>query len=981
MSDIRISVGANADPAKRSIKELGKDVKELQKDALNVKIGTETGASSRVGASPSSGSDYTDKLIETIERLTSTIERNNRSGSSNNSSPIPSPPNPGGGGSFSNSMFGDLGKLGTIIGAVKGAFSYFGNNAKQAAAFEKRSLDVYNRLGVYGNDFNKARSGATNLGKKYGFDTGEVIGLQDNIARGGFRSTEDLASTSEDFMKTNLAFGIDANSLAYDYANLRKRNLQNLSAEDYTNAIGTNIAAGNMKGREDEVARSLADITDTITRGKLEVTSSDFEMAASLQAQLARQNPALKGDKGAELVSKMQGGFNTKDNITLRMFGFGEELGYGPKGLYEARKRAEQGFSNPEGIRTLAKHLNRETQGDPIMQSLWLQDNMGVNTEEADEIVKLLKNGGPESYKEIQEKYGKGGDKEQNLDFATSSKALSNFNFELEKAAANLSAGNVYNAGTSPLKKAYNNLPQPLQGGLNLAGTVVAGATMGKVVGSIPKLLAKGLKGTGASAGAAAGAGASKGISKFLPGLFKAGKGTAEGVEGAAKAASVASKASKFAKVAGGIGIAADAIGHGYEAYGHFKKGETKEGAGAIGGGFGSIGGAIGGAKIGAAIGTLAGPAGTAIGGGIGAIVGGLGGEWLGRKAGKALAPTTVYADEVHKERKDKDLVGRQETVVKREERLLDRLEAGDLFNINVETKGNNEKKIRTGRGNKEKSDYAKARDKINGALYGGSSVAGSAYSADTSDTDSPSGPLRGNENSQKIWNYFKDKGFSDAGTAGIMANLYHESGYKKKKKQLGGGPGRGLAQWEGPRFTALQKFARERSKPWTDLQTQLDFLMHEMKTNHNAKFIESFKKSGDAYQSAAKFENEFERPRDNHNAQRGATAKQILAENKGKAGTNSYAVGTDRVTEDQLAYLHKDEAVLNKHDAKTYREKVENNTTNTGTLNINLIVQGGSEFPDLTEKFKEMIIMAAKQLSNNNQQIRLNQVYQRRPN
>lgn len=115
MSDIRISVGANADPAKRSIKELGKDVKELQKDALNVKIGTETGASSRAGASPSSGSDYTDKLIETIERLTSTIERNNRSGPNNNSSPIPSSPSPGGGGSFSSSMFGDLGKLLSLI--------------------------------------------------------------------------------------------------------------------------------------------------------------------------------------------------------------------------------------------------------------------------------------------------------------------------------------------------------------------------------------------------------------------------------------------------------------------------------------------------------------------------------------------------------------------------------------------------------------------------------------------------------------------------------------------------------------------------------------------------------------------------------------------------------------------------------------------------------------------------------------------------
>ncbi|MCW6701383.1 phage tail tip lysozyme [Anaerococcus sp. NML200537] len=980
MSDIRISVGANADAAKRSIKEIGKDVKELQKDALNVKIGTETGTSSRTGASPSSGSDSTDRLIETIERLTNSLDKANSVGASKN----PSPLNNGSSGSTGGGsipILDNLGKIGTIIGATKGALSYFSNNAKQAAAFEKRSLDVYNRLGAYGNDFNKPRSGATNLGKKYGFDTGEVIGLQDSIARGGFRSTADLASTSEDFMKTKLAFGIDANSLAYDYAGLRKRNLQGLSAEDYTNTIGTNIAAGGMKGREDEVARSLADITDTITRGKLEVSSDDFKVAAGLQAQLARQNPALKGEKGAELISKMQNGFNEHDMTTLRLFGYGGELGYGKKGLMAATKRAEKGLSDPEGAKAFYNNLQRETGGDKDMAVMYTKQIMGLsNTEEAEEVLKLLSQDSLESYKKANEEYGKGGDKEKNLDFATSSKALSNFNYELERASANLASGNVYNAGTSPLKKAYNALPQPLQSGLNIAGTVAAGATVGKVVGSVPKLLAKGLK------GAEGGAEAASGISKFLPGLFKGGKGVAEGAEGVAKGASALSKASKFAKVAGGVGIAVDAISHGYEAYGHFKKGETKEGIGAIGGGVGSIGGALGGAKLGAVIGTLAGPAGTVIGGGIGAIVGGLGGEWLGRKAGKSLAPTKAYADEIHKERKDKDLVGRQELVVKREENILDRIEAGDMFNINIDNKGLEGKKANTGQGIQAKSDYALARENALNALNGGPMAGG------VGGVDGPSGPLTGDGNSQKIWNYFKGKGFSNAGIAGIMANLYHESGYDPAIKQNGGGPGRGLAQWEGPRFTALQEFARGRSKSWTDLQTQLDFIMHEMKTNHSASFINSFKTSNDAYQSAANFENQFEKPKHNHNAERGATARKILEENKtivannsslsqsAKKNVSAYAVGTDRVTEDQLAYLHKDEAVLSKHDAKSYRERSETSTS-TGTININLNVQGGSGVPDLTEKFKEMIIMAAKQLSSNNQQFKLNQVYQRRPN
>lgn len=980
MNDIGVRVEANTEAAKRSIKALNKDVKDLQKDALNVKIESNTSSSSGTGYS--SGNDNTDKLIETIERLNQTLDNiNNKPGGP---SPGKEPKEDEGKGK--GSILDNLGKIGTIIGATKGALSYFSNNAKQAAAFEKRSLDVYNRLGAYGNDFNKARSGATNLGKKYGFDTGEVIGLQDSIARGGFRSTADLASTSEDFMKTKLAFGIDANSLAYDYAGLRKRNLQGLSAEDYTNTIGTNIAAGGMKGREDEVARSLADITDTITRGKLEVSSDDFKVAAGLQAQLARQNPALKGEKGAELISKMQNGFNEHDMTTLRLFGYGGELGYGKKGLMAATKRAEKGLSDPEGAKAFYNNLQRETGGDKDMAVMYTKQIMGLsNTEEAEEVLKLLSQDSLESYKKANEQYGKGGDKEKNLDFATSSKALSNFNYELERASANLASGNVYNAGTSPLKKAYNALPQPLQSGLNIAGTVVAGATMGKVVGSVPKLLAKGLKGAGGGTEAASG------ISKFLPGLLKGGKGTAEGVEGAAKglegaskAVGAASKLSKAAKVAGKVAgtaaVVADVGIHGYEAYKSLKKGDYTGASEAVGGGVGSVAGGL----IGGALGTLIPIPG--VGTTVGAMAGGVAGEWLGRKAGKALAPTTVYADEIHKERKDKDLVGRQELVVKREENILDRIEAGDMFNINIDNKGLEGKKANTGQGIQAKSDYALARENALNALNGGPMAGG------VGGVDGPSGPLTGDGNSQKIWNYFKGKGFSNAGIAGIMANLYHESGYDPAIKQIGGGPGRGLAQWEGPRFTALQEFARGRSKSWTDLQTQLDFIMHEMKTNHSASFINSFKTSNDAYQSAANFENQFEKPKHNHNAQRGATARKIFEENKTNVANNSnlgqsakknvsaYAVGTDRVTEDQLAYLHKDEAVLNKHDAKSYRERTET-STNTGTLNINLNIQGGTEFPDLTEKFKEMIILAAKQLSNNNQQFKLNQVYQRRPN
>lgn len=949
MSDIRINVGANTEDAKKSFANLGKHIDDVQKKANNFSVNS---TDSKLNTGPefaSKANDNVDELADAIKKLNENLTNINR----NNTPPKPNvvgESNPG-------NLLGNLTKGGALIGGARSAYNYIKGGASSAAIFEKQALDNYNRLGIYGSDFNKARRDATNLGKKYGFDTSQVIGLQDTLLQGGFRGQQDLAESSKAMMETNLAFGINANSLGSDYANLKKRGLYGVDAEKYTNAIGTNIAATNMKGREDEVARSLADITDIITNGKLEVNSSDFEMAASLQAQLAKQNPALKGDKGAELLNKIQGGFNSSDFTTQRLFGMGNQLGYGVEGLKQAKKFAEEGLSNPEGMKIFYENLKRETGGNRTLQELYLSQTMGTKVSESEEILKLLESGTSGDYQKIKEIYGDGGDKQSNLDSARNSKSFANTQYELNKEAASLDVGNKLNETTGILKDIYNAMPGTIQGAASLAGATMAGATGGAVIGSIPKLLFGGAKGAG--------------------GLGKA-------------AGFIGKNAGKFA---GGLGIGITAYGYGKEAYENFKEGDKKEGFGSIGAGVGTIGGGLGGAKLGALAGTAVLPGiGTAIGGALGGITGAIVGEKAGRGVGRGLVTDKVYASEAHAEKKNRDLVGRQEIVVKREEQLLDKLEAGDLFKINIDKGNKTTSNVTDNNYNLKKSEFAKNRDKYYEGVMNG--TIGAPDSTGTGSDITSTAPLVGRGNSEKIWNYFKKQGFSDAGTAGIMANLYHESGYKSEQRQLGGGPGRGLAQWEGPRFTALQNFARERSKPWTDMQTQLDFLMHEMKTNHSASFIESFKTSTSAYDSAAKFENIFERPKYNHNAQRGATAKDIFNQrdqfnlpskasnsekSNGKSSINSYAVGIDRVPEDQLAFLHKDETVLNKFDARNYRETVENNNNSTGTINLNLTITAEEKTQGLTEEIKQAILLALKQLEGK-QAFKLNQVYQRIP-
>lgn len=951
MSDIRINVGANTESAKKSFTNLGKHIDDVQKKANNFSVNS---TDSKLNVGPefaSKSNDNVDELADAIKKLNENLTSLNR----NTTPQIPNLVGESDSGSLGN-LLGNLTKGGALIGGARGVYNLAKGGASSAAIYEKQALDTYNRLGVYGNDFNKARRDATNLGKKYGFDTSQVMGLQDTLLQGGYRGQQDLAESSKAMMETNLAFGIDANSLGSDYAKLKKRGLYGVDAERYTNTIGTNIAATNMKGREDEVARSLADITDVITNGKLEVNSSDFEMAASLQAQLAKQNPALKGDKGAELIGKMQNGFNSSDMTTLRLFGYGNQLGYGIEGLYKAKKLAEQGLSNPEGMKIFNENLSPAVSNDPFAKSIYLQQAMGTKLTESDEIVKLLESGTIGDYQKIKEKYGEGGDKQSNLDSARNSKSFANTQYELNKEAASLDIGNKLNEATGTLKDIYNAMPGVMQGATSLAGATVAGATGGAVIGSIPKLLFGANKGGGIFKGLGAG-----GLSK-LGGFVGRNAGT-------------------IGKVAGGLGVGITAYGYGKEAYRHFKEGDKKEGFGSIGAGAGTIGGGLGGAKLGAMAGTAIMPGiGTAIGGALGGITGAFAGDKLGRFVGKGLSPSKSHASEIHTDKKNKDLVGRQETVVKREEQLLDRLEAGDLFNINVDT----DKKVGPTVKNNYKpntgSSYSQLRDE-----YAQKRMAGLIGAPGSTN----SGPLVGSDNTEKIWKYFKRQGFSDEGISGIMANLYHESGLESSRVQNGGGPGRGLAQWEGPRLKALKGFAGDRGKEWTDLQTQLDFIMHEMQTNHSSSFMDYFKNTSSASKAAAKFENEFERPALNHNAERGATAEKFLtdyrykfvsaAKDKGKSNISSYAIGNDRIAENQLAFLHKDEAVLNKFEAKAYRESQETSQAKAGTINLNLSITGGSD-EDLVEKYKKILMLAVKQLNNNGQSIKVNQTYQRVP-
>ena len=115
---------------------------------------------------------------------------------------------------------------------------------------------------------------------------------------------------------------------------------------------------------------------------------------------------------------------------------------------------------------------------------------------------------------------------------------------------------------------------------------------------------------------------------------------------------------------------------------------------------------------------------------------------------------------------------------------------------------------------------------------------------------------LKGTTNEEKIWNYLKSKGLNDYGCAGLMGNLYAESGLRPNnlqnsfEKKLGytddeyvaavdsgsyanfvrDSAGFGLAQWTfWSRKQELLDYANSAKKSIGDLEMQLEFLYKEL--------------------------------------------------------------------------------------------------------------------------------------------------------
>ena len=104
---------------------------------------------------------------------------------------------------------------------------------------------------------------------------------------------------------------------------------------------------------------------------------------------------------------------------------------------------------------------------------------------------------------------------------------------------------------------------------------------------------------------------------------------------------------------------------------------------------------------------------------------------------------------------------------------------------------------------------------------------------------------LAGDTIEEKVWLALLDAGYSEIAAAGVMGNIYGESGFNSAAIEGGSGEGHGLCQWSFGRKEQLFAFAAARGVDWTDEDLQVEFLLAELTPGGGADGHANYQFSG----------------------------------------------------------------------------------------------------------------------------------------
>lgn len=114
----------------------------------------------------------------------------------------------------------------------------------------------------------------------------------------------------------------------------------------------------------------------------------------------------------------------------------------------------------------------------------------------------------------------------------------------------------------------------------------------------------------------------------------------------------------------------------------------------------------------------------------------------------------------------------------------------------------------------------------------------------------------------QYAYNYLVNKGLTATAASGVIGNLVAESGLNTAIKGTADNKGSiGIAQWHSGRKEGLINFAKSQGKKYTDLNTQLDYLVYELNQPEYKNALTGLQTARTPKEAANIFMNKFEKP------------------------------------------------------------------------------------------------------------------------
>lgn len=143
------------------------------------------------------------------------------------------------------------------------------------------------------------------------------------------------------------------------------------------------------------------------------------------------------------------------------------------------------------------------------------------------------------------------------------------------------------------------------------------------------------------------------------------------------------------------------------------------------------------------------------------------------------------------------------------------------------------------------------------------------------------------NEAAREAYNYYvNEKSLAPHVAAGIVGNLYQESGVQPDSRQHGGGPGRGVAQWTAgkgkkDRWDHFITWSKKKERDPYDLYAQLDYVLEE--PGEGSKALKALMKTRTPEEASYIFGKTYERPSEKYAAWnvRASIARKLYDENQ----------------------------------------------------------------------------------------------------